>query len=176
MLGVALATDNENKSSDAWQFRGGVFGIRQVSEQWQWSFGAIALGRDDIPVVPAIGAVWTPNDWTRWDLILPNPTINFLVNDDGSRQNWLYLGGGFNGTTWGYESPTLGDDRLTYGDLRLVAGWKSTPWAPPGQPFVRGRKFNVEVGYSFNRDLEFDSEQVVVPLDDAFLFRVETRY
>ena len=39
MLGVALATDNQNRSSDAWQFRGGVFGIRQTNAR------ALSVGR-----------------------------------------------------------------------------------------------------------------------------------
>ncbi|MEM7453488.1 MAG: DUF6268 family outer membrane beta-barrel protein [Planctomycetota bacterium] len=176
ILGVGFATDNMNTSSDAWQFRGGVFGIRQLNPEWQISVGAIALGRDDLPVVPAIGAVWTPSPDCRWDLILPDPKVNFLVADDGIRQQWVYLGGGFDGTTWGYESPVTGDDRLTYSDLRLVAGWKSTPWAAPGTPYVRGRKYNVEIGYSFSRDLEFNQEQTKIGLGNAFLFRAETTY
>ena len=176
MLGVTFASDNENRSSDSWQFRGGAFGFRKINPRWQIALGAIALGREDLPVVPAIGAIWTPNSRVRYDLILPNPKANYLIADNGVRQQWLYLGGGFNGTTWGYQSATLGNDQLTYGDLRLVGGWRSTPWAAPGVSFVRGRKYSVEFGYSFSRDLEFNREQTKINLDDAFLFRIETTY
>ncbi|MEM9409579.1 MAG: DUF6268 family outer membrane beta-barrel protein [Planctomycetota bacterium] len=176
ILGVAFSTDNENTSSDAWQFRGGAFGVYRANERWQWSIGAIALGRSDIPVVPAIGAVWTPNSYTRWDLIPPNPKVNFLIADVEDRQHWIYVGGGFNGTTWGYESTIFGDDTLTYSDLRLVTGWRSTPRSPVNAPFVRGRKNFVEFGYSFSRDLEFNDELTTISLDDAFLFRLGTEY
>ncbi|QEG23319.1 hypothetical protein MFFC18_32160 [Mariniblastus fucicola] len=176
MLGMNFATDNENRSSDAWRFTGGVFAIHQKSPQLSWTFGAIALGRSDLPVVPAIGAVWLPRPGTRVDLILPNPKVNFLVADNGQRQQWCYLGGGLNGNTWGYERPGFGDDTLTYSDLRIVAGWESRPSAPANQPYVPGRKFGIEAGYAFSRDLEFEDEAIELSLDDALIFRINTRY
>jgi len=176
MIGMDYATDNENTSSDSWRFTGGVFAIHQKSPTLSWTFGAIALGRSDLPVVPAIGAVWLPRPRTRVDLILPNPKVNFLVSDDGQRQNWAYLGAGINGNTWGYERPNFGDDTLTYSDVRVVAGWESRPSAPVNQPYVPGRKFGVEVGYAFSRDLEIENDSVEVPLEDAIMFRISTRY
>jgi hypothetical protein len=175
-IGVAYATDNENRSSDAWQFRGSAFGIYQYNSWWQFSVGAIALGRRDLPVIPAIGAVWTPNSFTRVDLIPPIPTANFLLSDDGVRQRWLYTGFGFSGTTWAYQSPSLGDDVLTYRDLRLVVGWHSTPKPPPGIPYARGRKNRIEIGYAFSRELEFDDDVSSVDLNDSFLFRLSSDY
>lgn len=177
MLGVGMATDNLNISSDAWQFRGGVFAIYEKSPQWKWTFGAIALGRNDLPVLPAVGAVWLPNEMTRVDLIMPNPKANFLLSDNGSRQQWAHLGFGLNGNTWAFEMPDANEDNtLTYGDVRLVAGWESRPSAPAGAPYVPGRKFNVEVGYAFSRDLEFENDGRELALDDALLFRVSTSY
>ncbi len=55
-------------------------------------------------------------------------------------------------------------------------GLKSSPKAAPGVPYAKGRKYNIEVGYAFSRDLEFDDERVNVPLDDALLLRVGTDY
>lgn len=176
MIGMDYATDNENTSSDSWRFTGGVFAIYQKSPQLSWTFGAIALGRSDLPVVPALGAVWLPQPNTRVDLILPNPKVNFLLSDDGQRQQWAYLGAGINGNTWGYHRPTFGDDALTYSDVRVVVGWQSRPSAPANRPYVPGRKFSVEAGYAFSRDLEFENDSVEVPLEDALTFRISTRY
>ncbi len=176
MIGMDYATDNENTSSDSWRFNGGIFAIYQKNQQLSWTFGAIALGRSDIPVVPALGAVWLPQPGTRVDLILPNPKVNFLLADDGQRQQWAYLGADINGNTWGYERPTLGDDTLTYSDVRVVVGWQSRPSAPTNRPYVPGRKFNVEAGYAFSRDLEFEDESVEVPLENALMIRISTRY
>ena len=176
MLGVGMATDNLNISSDAWQFRGGVFAMYEANPQWTWTLGAIALGRRDLPVLPAVGAVWLPNETTRVDLLMPNPKANFLLADDGRRQQWAYVGAGLNGNSWAFESPDGIDDVMTYGDARLVCGWESRPTAPPGAPFVLGRKFNVELGYSFSRDLEFENGDSEVSLEDALLFRLSTSY
>lgn len=176
MLGMGFATDTFNTSSDAWQFRGGVFGIYRSSERWTWTVGAIALGRRDLPVLPAIGAIYQPNPSTRYDLLLPKPKANFLIFDDGKRQQWLYLGGGLNGNSWGYEKPGQVADILTYGDVRLVAGWHSRPSAPPGVPFVVGRKYEIEVGYAFSRDLEIDRGEVEVSLGDAVTLTVSTSF
>ncbi|MFK7769619.1 MAG: DUF6268 family outer membrane beta-barrel protein [Mariniblastus sp.] len=177
MLGIGFATDNLNTSSDSWQFRGGVFAIYDKSPQLKWTFGAIALGRQDLPVVPAIGAVWQPNPSTRFDFILPQPKANFLLSDDGERQNWAYLGVGvFNGNSWGYERADSTDDTLTYSDRRLVAGWQSRPSAPPGTPYVPGRKYGVEFGYAFSRDLEFDNETREIDLGDGVFLRVSTDF
>lgn len=176
MIGMDYATDNENTSSDSWRFTGGVFAIYEKSPQLSWTFGAIALGRSDLPVVPALGAVWLPQPGMRVDMILPNPKVNLLLSDDGKRQQWAYLGAGINGNTWGYERPTFGDDTLTYSDVRVVVGWQSRPSAPTNRPFVLGRKFSVEAGYAFSRDLEIENESVEVPLEDALMVRISTRY
>jgi hypothetical protein len=176
LAGVALASDLENTSSDAWQFRGGAIGIYRFNERWQFTTGAIALGRSDLPAVPALGAVWTPNDWSRWDLIPPNPRANFLIHQGTRWQDWLYFGGGFNGSTWGVEAPGWGDDRLTYRDLRIAMGWQRTPPAAPGQPFVRGRKYNVEIAYAFSREFELEQSEVSTGLSDAWVLRIESEY
>lgn len=176
MLGTAFATDHDNTSSDAWQFRGGAFGIYESSPQWSWTIGAIALGRSDLPVLPAVGAIWQPTARTRFDLTLPTIKSNYLLFDDGQRQQWTYIGIGLSGTTWGYEKTDGTDDQLSYGDWRVLAGWESRPTPPPGKPFAIGRKNEVSIGYAFSRDLEFENETVEVPLSSTFLLRFSTSY
>ena len=176
MLGTAFATDHDNTSSDSWQFRGGAFGIYKRSPQWSWTIGAIALGRSDLPVLPAVGAIWQPTMRNRFDLTLPTMKYNYLLSDDGHRQQWTYVGIGLSGTTWGYEQIDGTNDQLSYGDWRVLAGWKSRPTPPPGKPFAIGRKNAVSIGYAFSRDLEFENETVEVPLSSTFLIRVSTSY
>lgn len=176
ILGMDFATDGQNRSSDAWRFRGGAFAIYEVNPQLKLSFGAIALGREDLPVVPALGAVWQPNDRTRWDLILPRPKVSYLLTDNGSRQNWIYAGVGLEGNTWGYVSRLGLDRQLSYGDWRWTMGWQSRPSAPVGSPFVFGRKYSVEIGYAFSRDIELDQDLDEIGLPSSFLFRISTSY
>jgi len=176
ILGVDFATDGNNRSSDAWRFRGGAFAIWDANPQLKLSFGAIALGREDLPVVPAVGAIWVPNDRCRWDLILPKPKVSYLLTDNGDRQNWIYTGVGLAGNTWGYETDTGVDQQLSYGDWRAVLGWESRPSAPANVPFVLGRKYSAELGYAFSRDLELDQNAADIPLSSSFLLRLSTRY
>lgn len=176
ILGMDFATDGENRSRDAWRFRGGAFAIYEMNPRLKLSFGAIALGRQDLPVVPALGAIWQPNDRTRCDLILPRPKVSYMLTDDGNRQNWIYTGIGLEGNTWGYETPTGQDRQLSYGDWRWTLGWESRPSAPAGVPFVLGRKYSAEIGYAFSRDIELDNEANEISLPSSFLVRISTRY
>ena len=169
MFSTAIATDGENTASDAWQFRGGGFAMYRRNDQLTWIFGALALGRNDIPVVPAAGAVWQPHPTLRFDLTLPRPRIAILVRENALRQQWGYVGGGFSGGTWGYQRASGVNDQLTFRDWRLVFGWESTPRIKPGMPFARGQKMNIEMGYVFAREFEFTSGVADVKLRDAIL-------
>ncbi len=171
MASAAFASDGRNTTSDALQFRGGAFAMYRPNDRWAWIFGAIALGRNDLPVVPAVGVIWQPNPQLRFDLTLPRPRVAFLVADQGLRQQWGYVGGGFTGGTWAYERTGGATDQLSYGDWRVVVGWESTPTPEPGMPFTRGRKIGVETGYVFGRDLEFDSGAAAIQLDDTWMVR-----
>lgn len=178
MAGASFATDGDNRSSDAWRFNGGAFGIYRYNPQWAWTFGAIALGRNDLPVLPAIGVIHQPTDWLRFDLIMPRPRISFLLREYGPRQEWGYIGASLNGATWGVERDIANvdaspmDDQLTYGDVRVVVGWESTPTQVPGVPFTRGRKVGFEIGYAFSRDFEWESDESKISFDDALTLRV----
>ena len=176
MLGIGFATDGSNTSSDAWQFRGGAFGIYKRSENLSWTFGALATGRDDLPVIPAVGAVWMPNPNLRYDLTFPKPRVNFLLGEKGARQQWAYLGGGINGSTWGYEQSGSVDDRLTYKDVRIVVGVESRPTSSARMPFAIGRTFQAEIGYVFAREFEFEDETRFEELDDSFMVALTTKF
>lgn len=177
MMGnAAFASDGENTSGDAWQFRGGIFAIYSRDPRWIWTVGALALGRNDLPAVPAIGLIWQPDETLQFDLILPRPRIRVLLRDGATRQQWGYVGGGFSGGTWAYQQSNGADDQLTYGDWRLVAGWESVPRARPGVPFQRGRKLGIEAGYSFARDIEFESGRPTLDLGNTFLLNASLSF
>lgn len=176
ILGVGLATDNENRSSDSWRFRGGIFATYSRNDNVKWTFGGLAMGRQDLPVIPVIGAVWQPNPAVRVDLVYPQPRINRLLFDDGARQQWVYFGGGTSGSTWGYQQFEAIDDQLTYSDLRIVFGWESRPAGSSGMPFVRGKTTQFELGYVFSRQLEFEQDTRQEFLGDALMLSLSTKF
>jgi hypothetical protein len=171
MLGTAFASDGKNNTSDAWQLRGGVFGVYQPNDAWTWLVGAIALGRNDLPVVPAVGVIFQPHLGLRYELTMPRPRIAYLVRDNGPRQQWAYIGAGLNGGTWGYERANGENQQLTYGDWRLLVGWESVPTPKPGMPFTLGRKFAAEAGYVFARKFEFEQHSADIDLDNTLMVR-----
>lgn len=176
MAGASFATDGKNNSDDAWRFRGGVFAMYRRNPKWTWTFGVIALGRNDLPVVPAVGVIHQPNPSLRFDLTMPRPRIAFLLADRGPRQRWGYVGVSLNGTTWGVERVGGQDDQLTYGDFRAVLGWESIPTPENGIPFTRGRKLGAEIGYVFSRDFEWESDGSTLQLDDVLMLRATVSF
>jgi Domain of unknown function (DUF6268) len=176
MLGVALATDNENLGSGAWQFRGGIFAVYEPNENWQWVLGAIAIGRNDLPAVPAIGVIYTPRRDVKIDLTLPKPRIQKLFADIESRQQWVYVGLALGGSTWAFERADQTDDQLTYGDWRVVAGLELLPSPVAGERFTVGRTLGFELGYVFSRDLEFSSGLPNVSLSNAMTLGITARF
>ena len=173
---AAYASDGQNNSSDAWQFRGGVFGIFQQTERWQWVLGALASGRNDIPVIPAAGAVWEPRRDLRIDLLLPRPRVSWLVFEKPNRQQWMYFQAGFTGGTWAFERLSGADDVLTYREWRLVLGWESVAPKRPGQFISLDPKFGAEVGYAFGREFEFESDLPNIDPDSGVMLRAYLTY
>lgn len=171
MLTAGLATDGDNTSSDAWQFRGGFFAMYRQNPEWNWMFGVLALGRNDLPVVPAVGAIWSPNSRVRLDLIMPRPRISVMLHEQGDRQHWGYLGAGFSGGTWAYQTVGGLNDQLTYKDWRVVLGWELVPARSRGGAFGGGQKIGVEAGYVFSREFEFERGRPDVEIDDTWMLR-----
>lgn len=168
----AFASDSHNKSSDAWQLRGSLFGIYTSSRWTKWMFGAIATGRDDIPVLPAAGVIWQPSKHCQVDLILPRPRVLYMVHDGGDRQQWVYTGGSVTGGTWAYRRAGGLNEQLTYREWRLVLGWESKPPAnPPGVYGPTGILYGAEIGYVFGRIFEFESGAPDIEPDGTVLLR-----
>ena len=176
ILGAGMATDNENRSSDAWQFRGGILGVNKWNDHWSWTLGVIGTGRRDIPVVPAVGAVWEPNSVTRVDLTFPRPRLYRLIRQNGEIYHWAYLGASINGTTWAYENSEIGDDQLTYRDWRLALGWEVQRGRNPDMSFGMGKKIGGEFGLAFAREYEFEHEARTEVLENSIFLSINTSF
>ncbi len=176
MLGAGMATDNENRSSEAWRFRGGILGVYKRSESWQWTLGAVATGREDLPIVPAVGAIWNVNERTRVDLTFPRPRYYRLVFEQGAIQHWAYLGASINGSTWAYERSGEVDDLLTYRDWRFALGWESHLADNPALSFTRRKKLSGEIGLAFAREFEFENESRTEVLDNSLFLSIMAKF
>ena len=175
-LNGAFASDMNNTSSTAWQIRGGMFAIYRPNDTWNFAFGALATGQNDVPVLPVLGAIWQPRPSLKVDLMLPNPRISLLLSESEQRQHWAYVGGGFSGGRWAYRRANGLGERLNYREFRFVLGWESTPPKTPGSFGSSGTSLNAEIGYVFGRKFEFDNSVPDIKIDNTLLLRSGIRF
>ena len=124
-------------------------------------FGVDVLDRDDISLLPVGGFVWKPNENLICECVFPRPTIQVQF-DSGRVAYWsAELGGG----TWAIERTDLTNDNVTYRDYRVAVGIRSQD---------NGSAF--ELGWAFDRSLEFRSGVGDGRFDDALLLRFRKYY
>ena len=146
-----------------------IFGLALLT--WQWvpdkvsiSGGVVYTGRDDFPILPAMGLLWTPApDW-KFDAQFPSPRISHrLSRNAGKSETWAYLAGVFGGNTWAVTRAGGVKDELTLSDLRLVTGIEYIQ--------CENRGVYAEIGYVFNRSLEYENVPLQRELDSAVMMR-----
>lgn len=173
-LGVDLAVapsyfgDGENDSSDAWRVTGRALGAWNWTETVQVVFGGLYLGRSDWPAVPVGGIIWKPSPDYRFDILLPRPRAYYRIYGCGANEQWIYLGGEFGGNTWAVERPGQVRDKLTYSDLRVVAGWENK--------YEGGLNLRGEIGWVFDRSIEFVSGFPGFDPSDTLMVRGEMSF
>jgi hypothetical protein len=164
-----LASDFQT-SQDAIRITGRALATWQwVPERLSLLFGVVYLDRNDVPILPGVGLIWTPNpDW-RLDLIFPRPKLaRRLVFVPRELEDWVYLGGSLGGRTWAVERWPGVPDQLTMRDYRLFLGWERI--------LDGGSGLFLEAGYVFGRELEYEVDPMTQSFDDAFMLRAGVRY
>jgi hypothetical protein len=160
----AVSSDFQT-SQDAMRITGRALATWQwVPERLSLIFGVVYLDRNDLPVLPGAGLIWTPNpDW-RLDVIFPRPKLaRRLVFIPREREDWVYLSGSLGGRTWAVERQPGIPDQLTLRDYRLSLGWERI--------VEGGGGLFVEAGYVFGRELEYEIAPIAQSFDDAFIIR-----
>ncbi|MCA9040462.1 MAG: hypothetical protein KDA65_08955 [Planctomycetaceae bacterium] len=174
--GISINTEGENTSSDALQFRGGLLAIYSSVPEYEWIMGVVALGRSDLPAVPALGLNYRPHeDWT-FEFTFPRPQATYTYKRSFDRQLSVFMGGGLNGTTWAYLETNGQENQLTYSDWRIVCGWESAPLSNSENRFTPGKRIRIETGYVFDRELEFETLRPTISLNDAWTVNVLFSY
>jgi hypothetical protein len=171
MLAVRPAISSDFQTSqDAFRLTGRALATWQwVPERLALLFGIVYLDRNDLPLLPGVGLIWTPHpDW-RLDLIFPRPKLaRRLVFVPRQREDWVYLGGSLGGRTWAVERPSGVSDQLTLRDYRLYLGWERI--------VEGGGGLFVEAGIVLGRELEYEVIPLTLSFDNAFLIRGGINY
>ncbi len=147
----------------------GLINWNCVPEELSLSFGAVALGRADLPLLPAVGLTWTPNTRARLDLRFPESRLSYRLMKDGSQsETWSYVSAGLGGNTWAVTRATGHTDELSLRDIRLMFGVDHI--------VDGGGGWFAECGYAFNRRIEYESTATEVSLSDGVLLQAGWRY
>ncbi|MDE0864795.1 MAG: hypothetical protein OSA98_13475 [Rubripirellula sp.] len=147
----------------------GLLNWECIPDRLTLSGGAVYLGRADLPVLPAIGMVWTPSRLTRLDLRFPTSKLSRRLAKDGGRsETWAYLSAGLGGNTWAVTRSSMTTDEVSLRDLSLRMGIEKI--------VNGGGGCFADAGYAFSRRLEYENDDSEVKLDDAILFRCGWSY
>lgn len=163
----SLYTDFENVGSDAFRLPGQAIAFYQYTPAWQLAAGIVYLDRDDVTIFPAAGLVYKPHDRLRVDVLFPRPKIAWQYGHDPCVEKWFYLLGEFGGSSWAVSRP-VGDDVLTYRDIRLLFGMEHKRKDAFAWWF--------EAGLAVGREIEFESGLGDFDADPSLLGRVAIKF
>ena len=146
-----------------------IFGLalliwQAVPDTLSLSGGVVHTGRDDFPILPAAGLLWTPSPLWKVDIQFPSPRVSYRLNKDAANsETWAYLAGVFGGNTWSVERPSGINDQLTLRDYRLITGIEHL--------LPENRSLFLEGGLIFGRAVEFESSPDTTKLDSTGIIR-----
>ena len=157
-------------SQDAFKLFGmGLLQWQLVPDKLSMTGGAIYTGRQDFPLLPMMGLLWTPSPLWKLDIQFPSPRLSRrLMKDGGNSETWGYLAGVFGGNTWAVRRANGTDDQLTLRDLRLVLGVEHL--------LAENRGMFVETGLVFNRSMEYGNTPGQTNFGDALLLRAGIQF
>lgn len=115
----------------------------------QFVGGVLYLNRENIRLLPAGGAIWTPTDWTRFELLFPKPKLAVRIGVGPGFEDWVFGTAEFGGNTWPIVRASGLTDNLTYIDYRLIVGFE--------RKLNGGAGYRLEGGYVFGRNVTFTS-------------------
>lgn len=160
----AMRTDFRNTDNAFRIFGLGLLIWEAVPDTLSLSGGVVHTGRDDFPLLPAAGLLWTPVPEWKIDLQFPSPRISYRLRKDGGRsETWAYLSGVFGGNTWAIQRPSGANDELTLRDYRLISGFEHL--------LPQNRSLFLEGGFVFGRVIEFEFSPDKTELDSAGIIR-----
>lgn len=169
-VNVGYYSDFEQGSGDALRVSGRGIAVFESTPQTKWLLGVAYVNRAGASVLPVLGVIHEPSPDTRIELIFPRPRVlRRLPGSVLGDERWVYAGGEFGGGVWSITRPSSGDlDLMNYSDWRLLVGYE--------RKITGGLSRRVELGYVFQRELEFDSTAQDVALDDTLFVRAGLTY
>ncbi len=159
---VWAASDFVGSARKGLLFPSHAVGFFNVQPSLDLVFGVDYLDRGDIKLLPVAGVIWMAAPDIRLELVFPRPQAFYQL----TRRTRLYLSGELGGGSWAIERVKEFNDLATYRDIRLCVGLEFTENG--------GERTAFEIGYLFDRRLEYESGIGDMNLGDAVMLRLVT--
>lgn len=141
-------SDYQIGDADAFRITGkGLLLFDAIPDRLQWVGGVVYLGRDSLKILPVGGAIWSPNDYFRFELIFPKPKIAAMINHGTGYQDWIYALADYGGNTYSIERANGDHDKVTLQDFRIITGIE--------RRMNGGAGYRIEGGYIFGRRVDY---------------------
>lgn len=151
-----VAADFETNSSEMVRVMGRALAFYQAGPEWKWAFGVVYLDREDLPVIPAVGVIYTPTPDIKFDFMFPKPRFAYRYREQPGKEHWWYIGAEIGGGSYAIER-TIGTteftDVVSIGELKAMMGLEFKTGTDPKNLDL----LFYEIGVVFNRDVEYES-------------------
>ena len=165
---AGLYTDFEDSAREGWRFPSHAVISWEVSSEVQPVAGVRYFDRDNLGLLPVAGVILRPDDGLRIELVYPEPKVAWRISCENDKEHWMSLSGRIGGGEWAIERDRTGlADVATYTDYELVLGFDTIDNG--------GSISSFEIGYVFDRDLEYRSNRGNRTLPETFFLRWSTR-
>jgi hypothetical protein len=162
-------SDFDSGKNNGFRVTGHLIGTMKLSEEFKFALGAMYLGRQDVPILPAGGVVWTMRPETELELLMPKPRIRQQIHCRDGWQEFIYTGFElFGGNSWAVTRPHNSYDTFTYRDFRFLVGHEM------GKIGLMDSFF--EIGYVFGRRVEFKNDPTTLNPPGTLLLRLGSSY
>lgn len=152
-VSVGAYSDFNTFSAKSIRVRGEGFGVLRLTPTLTAKLGVWYLNRNDLKLLPAGGLIWQPDEFTKFDILFPNPKFSRYLTTLGNTDVWWYIAGEYGGGAWTIQRAGGFSDNVDLNDIRIKGG---VDWMT-----YRNLRGFAEVGYVFNRDVVY----VIAPTD-----------
>lgn len=172
-LTLGMYSDFDTNISDSFRVLGRGVGHFRITPYSTLKGGVHVISRNRHSVLPAVGLLYTPNQYTRYDLFFPEPKLSHYTTTLGTQDIWCYISGEYGGGTWTVERDSGLHERVDINDIRVMLGieWGRSDLIRNGQ-----RTGFAEFGVVFNRELYYKSRSVNIDPHETFMIRLGLGY
>jgi hypothetical protein len=146
-VSVGVYSDFKTFTANSFRVRGEGFGVLRLTPTLTAKLGVWYLNRNDLKLLPAGGLVWQPDEFTKVDILFPNPKFSRYLTTWSNTDMWWYIAGEYGGGAWTIERAAGYTDQVDLNDIRIKGG---IDWMT-----YRNIRGFAEVGYVFNRDVVY---------------------